>query len=245
MALFSCLSTLLFDLPAVRKLVSFSFWERKGNRWMLARETAPLCVYLFLAAAMTTVPKLILEKQCGEEILGAYSSIFAPALLIQAAMGYIYNPFAQQLGELRQNGDRHAFLRLSGKITAAIAVITALMMVVAHFLGEWALMLIFGEQIQPYIFLLIPILIAVAVTAFLSFLCMLATVLRSFSWLLFACGAGVLIELFGTPVWIGGVGINGTSYSCILASAVACVILTIHILYKLLYQNKKGEHNES
>ena len=239
MALLSWMSTLLFDVLVVKRLAKFSFVARQTKWGSLAKETAPLCVYLFLSAAMMTVPKLILERQSGEVILGAYSSIFAPALLIQAAMGYIYNPFAQMLGQHRQNGDRKAFLTLSAKLSGAIAVLTVLMIVAAHFLGEWGLTLIFGETILPYVNLFIPILCAVAAVAFFSFLCMLATVLRDFVWLLISCAVGVAIEIFLTAPWISHAGTNATSYSCILAAGLASVILLAHTLWILLRKEKR------
>lgn len=235
MALFSCGSTLLYDLLATRRLSDFHVAE-KGTRWLsLAGETAPLCVYLFLSSAMTTVPKLILERQCGEEILGAYSSIFAPALLIQAAMGYIYNPFAQMLAERRAASDRTGFLKLSCKLTGAITVIAVLMVVAAHFLGEPLLALIFGDAIRPYAYLLIPILVAVSLTAFFAFLCMLAIVLRSFGWLLISCAAGFVFCIAFTGAFISHFSVNGTSYSLIAAMSLASLILTVGILVRLFF----------
>ena len=240
MALLSWMSTLLFDVFEVRRLTRFSFLAR-GTKWAtLAKETAPLCVYLFLSAAITTVPKLILERQSGEVILGAYSSIFAPALLIQAAMGYIYNPFAQILGQHRKSGDRRAFLTLSAKLTGAIAALTVCMIVAAHFLGEWGLKLIFGEAILPYVYLFIPILCAVALIAFFSFLCMLSTVLRDFWWLLIACTVGVAAEIVLTAPWIDYAGTNATSYSCILAAGLASAILLVRTLYLLLKKQTRS-----
>ncbi len=239
MAFFSCATTLLYDLFATRKLSDFGMVE-KGIGWLsLARETAPLCVYLFLSSAITTLPKLILEKQCGEEVLGAYASIFAPALLIQAAMGYIYNPFAQMLGEKKAVADRAGFLKLSGKLTAAITLIALVMIVAAEFLGEFLLTLIFGDAIRPYAYLLIPILIAVSVTALFAFLCMLAIVLRSFVWLLISCGAGFAFCIAFTKPFITHFSVNGTSYSLISATALASVILTVGIGLSLFSKNDK------
>ena len=128
MAVYSVLTTLGYDLRSVRRLSRFHLYRHNKNWLLLAKETLPLCAYFFLSSAMVTIPKLILEKQCGSELLGAYSSIFAPAMLIQAAMGYVYNPFAQIFGGHQQKNDRKSFLNLMMKIMAAILILAVLMM---------------------------------------------------------------------------------------------------------------------
>ena len=242
MALVSCLSTLIYDIPTVRCLSTYTLLPRREHRiFSLARETLPLCIYLFLNVAIMTVPKLILERCCGEELLGAYSSIFAPALLIQAVMGYIYTPFATIFAEQRAKGDRLGFLKLFFKLSAVIAVLTAIMLPATYFLGETLLGLIFTEKILPYVSYLIPILIGIALAAFFSFLCMLATVLRSFVWLIVSCLVALVAELLLTAPWINLVGVNATSYSLILAMALASLILLVGVLLRIFSKPEKGE----
>lgn len=239
MAAFSVLTTLVYDLFSVRRLSHFHLYQH-NHRWLLlAKETLPLCAYLFLSSAMVTIPKLILEKQCGSELLGAYSSIFAPAMLIQAAMGYIYNPFAQIFGEHQQKNDRQSFLRLMIKILAAILVLAVLMMIAAYFLGEFLLTILFGERILPYVSLLIPILLAIAVTSFFGFLCMIATVQRNFLFLLASCIVGFACCILLTPPLLSAASANGASYSLILSTVAACLILAIGIFWRLLGKEKK------
>ncbi len=242
MAILSCLTTVLYDIPAVRKLSRFgALPRREQGLHRLAVETAPLCIYLFLSAALLTVPKLILERVCGEDVLGAYSSIFAPAVLIQAAMGYLYIPFAQVFAELHAKRDIRGFLQLFGKLTAAIAGFAVISTIGAYFLGEPLLVLIFKETIRPFAHYLLPIIVASALTAYFTFLCMLATVLRTFRWLLLASGVALVAELLLTAPWIKTRGVNATSYSLILAMALASLILLGAILLRLFFQKEKGE----
>ena len=238
MALFSVLTTVVYDLFTVKRLVRLVFARNGRDCWMLAKETAPLCVYLFLNAAIVSAPKLFLERVSGEEILGAYSSIYAPALLLPVVLGYLYNPFAQVFGEHIKTQNRSAFLKLMMKLCIAIAAVSLLTVSVAAFLGDWALIFIFGDMIRPYVSFFMPILLAMAVIAYFSFFCMLATVLRDFAWLVAACAAGVLLEVLLTTSWIRSAGINATSYSCILAASVASLILLVRVLWILLFKQK-------
>lgn len=229
MTAFSLASLAFYDLPVVRKLSDFG-WAVKTKSWLrLALETLPLCAYMFMNTAMTTVPKLVLEKISGGEVLGAYASIFAPALLIQAAMGYIYNPFAQVLARHWVEKDRKKFFSLGLRIAGAILLLTALMLIAATLAGEWVLVTIFGEMIRPYIYLLPPILLAIAAVSFFAFLCMVAIVLRAFLWLLSACGVGLLFCITMSAPMIGWFSTSGASYAVLGAMLLASVVLCMGI----------------
>lgn len=239
MALFSIGTTFLYDLLAVKRLSDFKIFEANRKWRALALETAPLCLYLFFSAAIGTIPKLILEWKCGEEILGAYSSIFAPALLIAAATGYLYTPFIPMFANAYREKRNRAFLGLFAKLGAAIACLALLSLLAAWLLGDFALKLIFGEKILAYAYLLIPILIFIFANALFAFLCMLEVVLRDFWWLLFACGSGLLAEILLTGVWIEKVGINATSYSLTLGSALPSLIMLVRIMTILRKKRKE------
>ena len=238
MAAFSIGSTLLYDLIALRRLSDFGLVSRERDWISLARETAPLCLYLFFSAAISTVPKLILERQCGEDILGAYSSIFAPALLIAAAAGYLYTPFIPSFANAYHEKRSCDFLRLFAKLGAAIAGLAVLSILGAWILGDFALKLIFGEKILAYAYLLIPVLVYIFINALFAFLCMLEVVLRDFGWLLAACASGLLTELLLTGIWIERRGVNATSYSLMLGAALPSLIMLIRILL-ILCKNRK------
>lgn len=239
MALFSCASTILYDLLVTRRLSHFRIVEKGTACLSLARETAPLCLYLFFSAAISTVPKLILERQCGEEILGAYSSIFAPALLIAAAAGYLYTPFIASFANAYREKQNRAFLSLFGKLAAAIAVLGGLSLLAASLFGDFALKLIFGEKILAYADLLVPILLFIFLNALFAFLCMLEVVLRDFGWLLIACAAGLLTELLLTGTWIERSGVNATSYSLMLGAALPSLVMLTRILLTLRKNRKE------
>ena len=166
----------------------------------------------------------------GEEVLGIYSSIYAPAMLLQAASGYLYTPFATNFAELRQAGESKKFLSMLAKIVAIILALSIVVLIAAWLLGEFALVLVFGEEIRPHVGLLYPILLVNVLSAYFGFFCMLAIVLRKFKWLLSGCFVGFLLSIFMTAPMIGWFGVDGTSYSIIFASAIACVILLIGIL---------------
>ncbi len=233
MASFSWISTILYDYIVVKKISEFKVFDNIAGSVGLAKETWPLCIYMFASAAMATVPKLILESLLGEEMLGIYSSIFAPALLITSAAGYLYSPFVPAFAELYGNKKHKSFLSLFIKIVLAIASFAVLVIVAAIFLGDFALGILFGEKIAEHTYLLIPILIAIFASATFTFLCILSIVLRDFIFLLISCGAGLILELALTGKWINSAGMNAASYSYIAGCALSGMILLLRMIYIL------------
>ncbi len=223
MSAFACLVTLAYDLPAVKRLADFDLLAPFSQYKWLALETLPLCIYQFLYAALTTVPKWILERQCGTEILGGYSSIFAPAMLLQSAGGYLYVPFATKFSAFKESGDRRAATGLFGKISLAIVGMFALILPAAYFLGDSVLLLLFGEKITPYLHLLIPILFVQLAITYLAFLSMLMIVLRKIGWLM--AGYGISVALLAlTPLAIRYFDIDGVNYALLLSCGVGILI---------------------
>jgi len=245
-AVFSWCTTLLFDLICARKLSAFRISFRGGAPFLLAKNTAALCVYLFLYSALSTIPKYLLDitmTDTDPNMLGAYSSIFAPALLIQAAATYLYNPFAPRFAELYAKGRKKDFLLLIAKIVGALVLLLAAMMVCGYFFGDFGLQLLFGDKILGYTHFLLPILVAVFATALLGFFCMLAVVLRIFPTLIAACSVSTVLSIAVTYlllIWLKDG--NGASYGMICAAFTASLILWIGVLIRL-HKGKKPMPN--
>lgn len=243
MALFSIAQTIFFDVLVIRRFSDFSLFAKPSEYLPMAIKTLPLCAYLFFHSAISTIPKIILERLSGEEILGAYSSVFAPALLISAAAMYLYQPFAGTFAAAHRDGNRKAFLLLLFKIVSALAILSGVMLIAAHFLGAFALTLIFGDEILEYTYMLTPILFGIIGIAFLSLLETLAVILRDFVWLLIGCGLGVISELIFVSLLIRSCGANGASFGLIMATVSASAILFCRIMI-LAGKNERRKEDE-
>ena len=230
MTAFTVVETATFDRIAARRLSRFSAFAPLRGVLPMAIHTLPLCGYLFLHSALSTVPKLVLEKMEGEEILGAYSAVFAPALLISAAAIYLYQPFIASFTGWHRGGERRRFLSGTALFLGVIAGLSVLVLAAAKLFGVPVLSFIFGEEIREYGDLLLPVLVGIVGVAVLSFLETLEIILRDLVWLLIGCGAGLLAEVVSSVVLIRRVGANGASYSIIIATALAAVILLIRVV---------------
>ncbi len=233
MSVCSLMSTFLFDFTNVRKFSRLHLKTGKNVCIALLKETVPLCAVTFFTMAISTAPKYILEKMTDETTLGAYSSIFAPALLIQNAANYIFVPFTGKFALFYQNSDVKGFIRLLIRICAVILALSIVVIIGAMLFGEWGLVLLFGESICQYIYLLFPILMCVFASALLSLFSMLCVVVRAFKLLIIANIVGFVACSAFTPLFINCFGANGASYGFTLGMTNALILCIVAVMSKL------------
>lgn len=223
----SLATTFCFDLPVAKHLSPFTLRCPPGRALRLAQATFPLCIYFFFYSSLSSIPKLVLEKMMDEATLGAYASIFAPALLISGAAGYLYTPFIPSFAEMAKNKDERGIRKLVGKLLLALSALLLVLIGASYFLGDWALVLVFKDTIRPYTHLLIPILCAVFATATLSFFCMLTVVRRRFLPLCLAVGAGAVLSPILSIVFLRGMkDANGASVALLVSALIATLLIS-------------------
>lgn len=236
MATGAVLVTVFYDYRNFKQFADFTTQIKKYSDIAILKETLPLCICVFLQSAISTVPKLILEKTYGEAALGAYSSIFAPALLIQAAAGYIFIPFVGYFSECYRERNLHNFKRMFLKICLCIVAIGVAMILCGKLIGWEILSFIFGPVINGYECLLTPVLLCALSNAIFAFVCMLSVVIRDFCGQLVACSIGLVVCILTTIVFVAVFGINGTSYGLILGVISSVFILMLRLKkYNVFY----------
>ena len=103
--------------------------------------------------------------------------------------------------------------------------------IVLEFVGEWVLCLLFGGDIAPYVYLLQPIIVSTAATAFLWFFGDLLITLRRF-WANFAGNVTAFLAVVPLSfVCVNTWDMNGVSF----AGAGACM-LGVFVLFCFLVQ---------
>ncbi len=240
MALIAWTVTLLFDIPMVRYICKFQFYDNLKNGFNLAKETFSLCIYLFLCSAILVVPKYFLEMLTDEITLGAYASISAPSLIISAVAIYIFTPFVAVFAKHHEEKENKKFSDLTLKIIALIVLFGAVTIILALLLGDFALKIVFGESILEFSYMLIPTLIATVITSISGFLYTLCIVIRDFKNLLIGCTSGFLATTAASPILINLLGANGTSYAMIIGSLLSAVYIFITIKFQLR-RNTNGQ----
>lgn len=166
MALLALVILVGYDIKGYRKHCPAPHTAEKKNVFSLLREGFPVLLSTMFPVVISAVPRLALEGYCGTEILGIYSSIAAPTALIITLVPNILAPFMTLFGHLYHEGNLKKLYRMLWVALVATAALGALACVLAYFLGDFVMGLVFGKEIVPHLGIFIPLILATTVYAF-------------------------------------------------------------------------------
>ncbi|OCN05559.1 hypothetical protein A4S06_08310 [Erysipelotrichaceae bacterium MTC7] len=233
----------IYDYPQVRMLErlkpSFDF----KVVFVMLKKLYPLAVSQFLLAFALIYPRQVLEVIKGTEALGIYATVATPTVIVQVAASYVFNPlltlFTNQLYERRLKNFSNTVMKTS----LIIAVLSIFAIIVAMFVGSWGLTLLYGQKIASYTDLLIPVLIATCLNAFVAFTNNIIIICRKLKSLLVVNVIGVIVALLASRPIISEFGMYGVSYVLIIMLLVVNV-LSYAIIVFFIKQQKHSQKLE-
>ena len=156
--------------------------------------------------------------------------------MIQMGAQYLYGPLLDIFPRLFFEGDSKGFVKLLGKTVLGIIGVTVVCALILELIGGWALELLFGGSIVPYVYLLQPIILSTAATAFLWFFGDLLITLRHF-WANFAGNITAFLAVVPlTFLCVNAWDMNGVSF----AGAGACLLGVLMLLFFLVRSIRRG-----
>ncbi|MEA5020595.1 MAG: oligosaccharide flippase family protein [Gordonibacter sp.] len=225
-----------YNVPKTRQFERISLQLSRSKALYFLKTSLPAVLAALAASALFTIPKQYLSVVSGDAALGIYSSVAAPALIIQMGATYLYGPLLGVFPRLYFHGDRKEFLMLLAKTVGGIVVVAIACSLVLEFVGSWALQLLFGMSIAPYVYLLQPIILSTVMTAFLWFFGDLLITLRNFraNFIsnIVAFVAVIALTFPCVDVW----GMNGVSF----AGTGACFIGVCLLAFFLFRMTRRG-----
>jgi len=214
----------LYDVPGARRCTPFSLRAGKGQIASLTRECWPLFIYALCLNAVVPIPRYFLERLEGSQVLGYYSSVAIPASVVQLLSSYIFSTFTALFSEYLARGEKEKFLALFRRLCFAVVGLTVLALCGCALLGEWALALLFTEEIRAYAYLLLPTVFCCGVLALTWFLGAVLTVLRDMKGVLFGGAGGALASLLASWPCIRLWGVDGVNGALLVSGAVTLAI---------------------
>ena len=187
----------------------------------------PIVIASIACSACPAIPRQFLALTQGESLLGAYASVAAPAAVIQMGASYIYTPLISSFARSFHAKDKHALVSLLVKAVFAMAGICLAAGVVLTLLGEWILVLFFGESITPFTYMLVPAIIMTAVSAFLWFFNDILIGLRKFQANVIGNVIALVATLALTIPLVDAFSANGISFTVMIAYAIGAIAMAI------------------
>ena len=217
---------LLFDLPHTKKLSAIKIGISKRKTLHLLAYCLPITLATIACSAVPSIPRQYLAFAQGNELLGAYASVAAPVAVIQMGASYIYNPLLSIFAKHNQTGDVKAFRKLFAQGLVGIIAIGILCAAAFQLMGPWLLTVIFGSGIEPYTYLLLPIVLLSLETAYIWFINDLLVALRVFGGSLIGNVAALAVAVVVTFPLVDCFGMNGVSFAGIVAFGACAIIMT-------------------
>ncbi len=205
-------------------------WEKAK---LLFFRCFPAALSSVLYTVTLSMPKIYLEKTLGTELLGAYSSVGAPVLIVQVAASYLFIPLATPFAQYYERKDREKMKGLVMRFLGIVSVLVVVALLGVKFFGAWGLRILYGESILAYQSYLMPLTFCTILTALMLFLNMLMVVIRSFRGLLLSNILGLSTIFLSLPPLIDHFGDNGASYALILALVLQITVMAAVTVAKI------------
>lgn len=241
----TALVLLLYDLPRCKHLKKYrlQFNIRRSLRFIA--ENIPLVSNSILLVCCVSIPRATLNEIWGNYTMGIYSSISAPAAIVQNVAIWLFMPFVTQLTKYYNEKNRKGFYALHDRILLLLGVAIAVTLIGAKLLGYWGLNLIFGAEIAEHVDLLIPTLLTTVLIAIEYYISMLLTISRFLKPMLAGNAVALILTLVLQRTVIaahGSYGVNEMIYISVGANLLIQVAALIW--YNRRWFGEKGKDTE-
>ena len=241
MALTGLVALLIYDVRAVRRIDRFSMRVKPIRLWKLSLICLPMLGYGFFVQSISPIVKSVLESYHGEESLGYYGSVTTIAVLVQSFTFMIFTPLVGVFDAAYRQQDRKKMKKLLLVLLGVLSGVTLVALLAVALLGEFAMVLIFGEEIREYVYLLYPTIIASCLTALVWLMGMILVVMRDTKTLLIGAFVGWLIGVGMTLLLIPSMKFEGANLSMIVPFAVIALIYLVRFACYLFHTGSQAE----
>ncbi|MCM1257800.1 MAG: lipopolysaccharide biosynthesis protein [Roseburia sp.] len=198
----------------------------------------PLVIVSVTNNLSISLPKYFLERYFDETVLGYYSSVATPSLIVQVGASTIFVPLITPLADKLLANDKKGFAGILKKVFFAFVVLSALAVLVSFLLGEWFLALVFGEEIRPYTYLFVPIIITTLLISINACLFPVCTVFREIKGQLLVGIAGILSSLAASVIFVKKYCMDGVVLALLITLGIQ-IIIEICCVYRRMKRWKE------
>lgn len=191
----------------------------------LAKECLPAVAGVACCAAVTTVSRQYLASAMGTDLLGIYSSVCAPAAIVQAGALNAYAPLLGSFAEAEAKRSSKMFRSYLFRVLAIVGLVLAASLFFCVVAGDWCLAFLFGESILPYSDLLEWAIVSALATALIGLFSDLSIVKRKMSRNFVANAIPLVVVYPFSVLLVQAFGANGVSMSIFASYLLGCLII--------------------
>lgn len=195
----------------------------------------PMLIYGVALNITASLPRVTAEKMVGAELLGYYSSVATPAVVVQSLLNVIFAPFIVSFTRYYEEKKKKEFYGLAWKLIVFCICVGIFAVIGSILLGKWVLVdILYQDQaLIPYCYLLNTTMVCTSMMALIWLLAILLTITRSIYSLSFATIIGTAVEFVLSHVLISNMGLDGINYSLIISYLITIIFMGIFLVRKL------------
>ena len=205
----------------------------KDTLLSLFRVCLPLCIGTTLANYIGNAPKYVIDQYMDDTAQAYFGYIMMPAFVILVLSNFIYQPVIRDFGVLWAEGRTREFALKCVRMCAAIAGITAIVLLGGYFLGIPVLSLIYGVELDDYTAEFMVLLLGGGVYALASFMMIMLTTVRSGSIIAAGFAAGTVCALLSGKLLVELSGMMGASYLYLITNSVIFLLFSGWLVHKI------------
>lgn len=193
----------------------------------------PLAIVAFLNALSINIPKLAFEKFYGSQAMGYYSSVASPTLVVQLAATTIFAPLVTPVTKAFVEKDKERFYGICRKFLLLFLGLTILVLAASKLLAHWGLVLLFGEGIEAYVWLFVPVILLSVLMAIQSVLYSVCTLVRAIKPQYWSVIAAMIVAVTGSFTVVKAYDMRGLVIGLGITQATNILVQLVIIARKL------------
>lgn len=230
-----------YDYLNVLKFEKISLNFKNTNIKKLFIILLPLTIGSFLGIFCTSFPRQVLEKISGADVLGIYATIATPAVIVQVAATYIYNPLLVEFATLKNNKNKKSFINLFIKGILMIIVTSIFCFIGSVLLSEKVLYILYGNEISSYYKLFNLIIIYTSLTGIMWYFYNILIIFRKIKEILILNIISFIVCLLLSKIFIINFGMNGVTYILSIITLIVILGMLYFIMKSINRLNMKEE----
>lgn len=222
-----------YDIRGYRKYQKTDISSESGSIFGLLKSGFSMLLTTVFPIIVTAIPRLALEHYCGTAALGVYSSISTPTVLITTLVPNVLAPFMTLFGLCYHEKKYSKLLKMLWIALFCTVLLGLAACVCAYFLGDFAMGLLFGDEILPHLYLFIPLILATTVYALSMAANSVLISIRQPIWLTACSGAALITSFIISYPLVQKFGEMGAVWAFGLPFAVQLLLQVVYLIYKL------------
>ena len=110
----------------------------------------PLLLSSVASITITAMPKLVLQASWSETVVGIFSTLSAPTIIIPTVAASVFEPFIIYFAELSRGGDLSLLRRKYNVVVSAIVGFGIIALIACMILAPWFFGMLYGDEIVQY-----------------------------------------------------------------------------------------------